>query len=83
MGPDEIRPTLRAMGDSAHRAVYGPDDYVDVPLEHAAVASQHLFDRSWSPRISVEEGARMRDLADDLGVLVIRHRGAAAELPQA
>jgi hypothetical protein len=82
-GPDEIRPVLRALGDSsAFGQVYAPDELVEITAQDATIACTVLFERSWSANVSYEEGARMRSLSDDLGVLVIR-RGQPVQPPVA
>lgn len=82
-GPEEIRPVLRVLGDpSAHGRVYAADELIEITAHDAAVATTRLFDRSWDPNISVEEGRRMRELSDDLGVLIIR-RGKPEPLAEA
>jgi hypothetical protein len=74
-GPDEIRPVLRALGDpSAHGRVYEVDELIEITAEEAVIASNVLFDRSWAATVSVEEGQRMRDLADSVGVMAMRAR---------
>jgi hypothetical protein len=74
-GPEEIRPILRALGDpSAHGRVYEADELLEISVDDALVASNVLFDRSWAQTISVEEGQRMRDLADTVGVMAMRAR---------
>lgn len=80
-GPDEIRPVLRALGDpSAHGKVFESDELIEITAEEAVVASNVLFDRSWAKTVSVEEGQRMRDLADSVGVMAMRARQRALPL---
>lgn len=72
-GPDEIRPILRALGDpSAHGRVYEVDELVEITAEEARHASLTLETRSWAKDVSFEEGARMRALADNVGVMAMR-----------
>jgi hypothetical protein len=79
-GPEEIRPVLRALGDpSAHGKVFEADELIEITAGEAVIASSVLYDRSWARTISVEEGQRMRDLADTVGVMAMRARQKPAE----
>lgn len=72
-GPEEIRPTLRALGDTSLASrTFGPDAREEVTSEFAFVASQNLIEDSWKKTISYEEGAKMRDLAERLAVAAMR-----------
>jgi len=72
-GPAEITPILRAIGDlSAHDRVFAPDELVEIPVADACVAIPRVYDRSQDSCTPEDEALALRDLADDLAVLVVR-----------